>query len=86
MKQGDTIDFVVDCGRATTSNYDAFDWTPTITQARRRRRRRRRHRRYVELRRRVRAAPAAKPPTPLNAVGEVRPGAAAESNEFVFVD
>ena len=32
LKQGETIDFVVDCGRANNVDYDAFEWKVTITK------------------------------------------------------
>jgi hypothetical protein len=89
LKQSDTIDFVVDCGRANNVDFDLFEWQvtikkePTPAQA-------------------VTAAagddngsswdsaaefsgPAPKPPTPLSA-WEKFAQVLLESNEFAFVD
>ena len=32
VKQGDTIDFIVDCGRAGDTSYDTFIWKVKITK------------------------------------------------------
>ncbi|MEO6436556.1 MAG: DUF1553 domain-containing protein, partial [Tepidisphaeraceae bacterium] len=85
VKAGETIDFVVDCGRSNDYNSDSFAWTITITKEA-----------PAEP---VAggdtggswdsagqfAGPAPKPPTPLNA-WEKYAQVLLQSNEFAFVD
>jgi hypothetical protein len=85
VKQGDTLDFVIDPGVAGNSNHDAFEWTATITKE--------------PATDGVAgddsgaswdsvadfSGPAPKPPTPL-APWEKYAQVLLESNEFAFVD
>ena len=86
MKKGETIDFVVDCGRGDNHNSDSFSWTLKIT-------------REAPPAGAVAgddsggywdsaaefAGPAAKPPAPLSA-WEKYAQVLLQSNEFAFVD
>jgi hypothetical protein len=85
VKQGDTIDFLVDCGRAGDYTFDQFDWPITITKQ--------------AVAQAVAgddaggvwestaefAGPAKKPAPPLNP-WEKYAQVLLESNEFLFVD
>jgi hypothetical protein len=85
LKQGETLDFAVDSGRASNADYDSFNWTITLTKEPAPTATAGDDNGSVWNSSTEFAGPAPKPPTPLTPLEKLAQ-VLLQSNEFAFVD